>query len=89
MEEEKEIITLDDDVNERYMLVNETVQGGVKYYLAAKVDENDTPTLESLIFEEVIENNERYMILVKDEERYNSLAAIFISDFNQMVDEEE
>lgn len=84
---EKEIITLDDDPNERYMLCDETIQNNVKYYLATKVDENDTPLLESIIFEEIIENNERYMEIVTDEEKYNSLAAIFISNFNTQVDE--
>lgn len=84
---EKEIIILDNDVNNKYMICDETIQSDTKYVLATKVDENDEPLLESIIFEEVIDNNERYFIRVTDEDKYNSLSAIFITKFNNMVDE--
>lgn len=86
-EVERKYITLDN--SERYEIIDETNQNGIKYYFASLVDENDTPLVKSYIFEEVIEDNEKYVIPVTDEERYNALAAIFISNFNKLVDEED
>ncbi len=86
-EVDRKFITLDN--NERYEIVDETVQNGVKYYFTSLVDENDTPLVKSSIFEEVIEDNEKYVIPVTEEDRYSALAAIFISNFNKLVDEED
>ena len=86
-EVERKYITLDN--SERYEIIDETNQNGIKYYFASLVDENDTPLVKSYIFEEIIEDNEKYVIRVTDEERYSALSAIFISNFNKLVDEED
>ena len=52
---------------ENFYIADETVQNGVKYYLANKVDENDEPTTDTKIFKETLDGNDIYLDVVKDE----------------------
>lgn len=74
---------------ENFYIADETLQNGVKYYLANKVDENDEPTEESKIFKETLEGNNIYLDVVKDEDELNYITAIFLANFSNMLDEEE
>ena len=55
------IITLEN--NERYIIKNITYYGGVKYALAQKENTNET-----IIIEEILENNELFIQKVLDDE---------------------
>ena len=61
------IISLEN--NERYVVLNETIYGGTKYFLVMGVDENkDVIPSNVAIIEEIIEGNETYVERVKDPE---------------------
>ena len=48
---------------ENFYIADETVQNGVKYYLANKVDENDEPTTDTKIFKETLDGNDIYLTI--------------------------
>lgn len=61
------IITLEND--ERYVILNETVYGGTKYFLVMGIDKNkDIIPSKVKIIEEIIEGNEVYINTVTDPE---------------------
>lgn len=80
------IVTLGE--NRRYYLVDETVQADKKYFLGTRLSEDDTPTPESEIFEELKENDNIYLTPVIDEDKLNSLAAVFLAKFKKLMEEE-
>ena len=59
------IITLEN--NEKYVVLNETIYGGVKYFLVMGVDENKNiiPTNVAII-EEIVDGHEVYVDKVND-----------------------
>ena len=61
------IITLENE--EKYVVLNETIYGGVKYFLVMGVDEekNIIPTNVAII-EEIVDGQEIYVDKVKDPE---------------------
>ena len=69
------IITLENA--EKYVVLNETVYDGKKYFMVMGVDENKEiiPT-KAAIFEEIIENNESYIAKVDDPELISKLTKI-------------
>lgn len=61
------IISLEN--NEKYVVLNETMYGGVKYFLVMGVDENrDVIPSNVAIIEEIIDGNDVYVDRVKDPE---------------------
>ena len=61
------IISLEN--NERYVVLNETVYGGVKYFLVMGVDEKkDVIPTNVAIIEEIIDGPDTYVERVKDPE---------------------
>lgn len=61
------IISLEN--NEKYVVLNETMYGGTKYFLVMGVDENkDVIPSNVAIIEEIIEGNDTYVERVKDPE---------------------
>ena len=61
------IITLEN--NEKYILLNETMYGGKKYFLAMGVDiKKDIIPNKVKIFEEIIDGNDVYVNAVTDPE---------------------
>ena len=61
------IITLEN--NEKYILLNETLYGGIKYFLVMGLDDNkDIIPSKVKIIEEIIKDNEVYVKAVKDPE---------------------
>jgi len=79
------IVTLED--GERYYLADETVQNGIKYFLANKLDGEDNLTEESFIFQETVDGADTYLDLVEDETVSNYIAAVFTANFVSEVDE--
>lgn len=61
------IISLEN--NEKYVVLNETMYGGVKYFLVMGVDENKNiiPTNVAIV-EEIIDGQDTYVDRVKDPE---------------------
>ena len=74
--------------NRKYYLVDETVQDNVKYFLGTKLSDEDLPTPESEIFEEFKDDNGTYLTPVIDDEKLNSLAAIFLAKFKKLLEED-
>ena len=72
------IISLEN--NEKYVVLNETMYGGVKYFLVMGVDEekNVIPTNVAIV-EEIIDGQETYVDRVKDPELIIILTRIFKS----------
>ena len=61
------IISLEN--NEKYVVLNETMYGGVKYFLVMGVDENkDIIPTNVAIVEEIIDGQDTYVDRVKDTE---------------------
>lgn len=61
------IISLEN--NEKYVVLNETMYGGVKYFLVMGVDENkDIIPTNVAIIEEIIDGQDTYVDRVKDPE---------------------
>ncbi|HIS17862.1 MAG TPA: hypothetical protein IAC02_04555 [Candidatus Coprovivens excrementavium] len=61
------IISLEN--NEKYVVLNETMYGGVKYFLVMGVDENkDIIPTNVAIVEEIIDGQDTYVDRVKDPE---------------------
>lgn len=61
------IISLEN--NERYVVLNETIYGGVKYFLVMGVDEKkDVIPTNVAIVEEIIDGNDTYVDRVRDPE---------------------
>lgn len=61
------IISLEN--NEKYVVLNETMYGGVKYFLVTGVDENkDIIPTNVAIVEEIIDGQDTYVDRVKDPE---------------------
>lgn len=61
------IISLEN--NEKYVVLNETMYGGVKYFLVMGVDENkDVIPTNVAIIEEIIDGQDTYVDRVKDPE---------------------
>jgi len=61
------IISLEND--ERYVVLNETIYGGVKYFLVMGVDEKkDVIPTNVAIVEEIIDGNDTYVDRVRDPE---------------------
>lgn len=81
------IVTLDD--TDKYYLSDETEQNGKTYFLGLKVDENDDPSDESLIFEKEIDGEDVYLTEVEDEDIKNYLSAVFITKMNKVLDDLE
>ena len=80
------IVTLGRD--RRYYLGDETVQDNKKYFLGTKLNNEDLPTTESEIFEEFKDDNGTYLTPVIDDEKLNSLAAIFLAKFKKLLEED-
>lgn len=80
------IVTLGE--NKRYYLVDETIQADKKYFLGTRLLEDDTPTPESEIFEEFTTNGNYYLTPVIEEDKLNSLAAVFLAKFKKLMEEE-
>ncbi len=61
------IISLEN--NEKYVVLNETMYGGIKYFLVMGVDENkDVIPSNVAIVEEIIDGQDTYVDRVKDPE---------------------
>ena len=53
--------------------------------MAVVLNENEEPSDEYVIFKEVLENGEKYVEKVEDENTLNELLKSFTKSFNQMV----
>ena len=72
------IISLEN--NEKYVVLNETMYGGVKYFLVMGVDENkDIIPTNVAIVEEIIDGQDTYVDRVKDPESIIILTRILKS----------
>lgn len=80
------IVTLGE--NRRYYLVDETYQGKNRYFLGTRLNEEDLPTIESEIFEELVLDKGTYLTPVIDDEKLNNLAAIFIAKFKKLMEQD-
>ena len=78
----KTIISLEN--NEKYVVLNETMYGGVKYFLVMGVDENkDIIPTNVAIVEEIIDGQDTYVDRVKDPELIIILTRILKSQLQQ------
>lgn len=72
------IITLDN--NKKYVVLNETMYGGIKYFLVMGVDEkNDVIPSEVAILEEIIQDGELKVARVEDQDLIITLTRILKS----------
>ncbi len=81
------VITLDGI--DRYYLADETIQNGIKYFLATKVDEENDLTTESCIFEEIIQDEKPYVREVNDEHIIKYITAVFTTNIVSDVEAEK
>ena len=81
------IVTLGE--GRRYYLVDETIQDSKKFFLGTRLGVDDLPTSESEIFEEIQNNGEVFLTPVIDEEKLNTLAAVFIAKFKKLIEQDK
>lgn len=82
-----DLITLED--NEKYLLLMDTELEGKKFFYANMVDENNNPTSEYEIFEEINEEDGTYMELVEDAEARELLINVFTADLVEIASDIE
>ena len=82
-----EIITLED--NERFFLAELVEHNGSRYFLAASLDEQDEPTEEMHILEEIQEDDEYSVEKVEDEKLIAHLSSVFTSNILSRPEEIE
>ncbi len=76
------IITLENQ--EKYVVLNETMYGGIKYFLVMGVDENkDIVPTNIAILEEIIEGDEIFVDRVRDPELIIILTRILKSQIEE------
>lgn len=73
------IVTLEN--NQEYLLLEELEKGTSKYIYAVRTLEDETPTDEFMIFEEIFNNGDEYLKLIDNKELYDEL----IEDFKDLV----
>ncbi len=79
------VVTLEG--NEKYYLVDETIQNDKKYFLANKLDDNEEITIESCIFEEIKDGEDYYLDEIVDENIIKYLTTVFTSNLISDIDE--
>ena len=77
------VITLDNDVN--CLLLEKINYNNNNYFLANILNEEEAPSDESIIFKEIIENDENYVEKVEDEA--HDLLKLFAESIEKSVDE--
>ncbi|MGM9834936.1 MAG: hypothetical protein ACI31M_04080 [Bacilli bacterium] len=76
------IITLEND--EKYVVLNETMYGGIKYFLVMGVDNNKNIIPNNVaILEEIIEGQDVYVDRVRDQELIIILTRILKSQLEE------
>ena len=81
------IVTLDGKT--KYFLADETVQAGIKYFLANKLDEKENLTENSDILKETKNGDDTFLNSVEDKELFSYLSAVFTANLIEKVDEME
>ncbi len=79
------VITLDNDVN--CLLLEKINYNNNNYFLANILNEEEEPSDESIIFKEIIENDENYVEKVEDEALAHDLLKLFAESIEKSVDE--
>ena len=79
------VITLDNDVN--CLLLEKINYNNNSYFLANILNEEEEPSDESIIFKEIIENDENYVEKVEDEALAHDLLKLFAESIEKSVDE--
>lgn len=73
------IVTLEN--NQEYLLLEELNKGTGKYIYAVRTLEDETPTDEFMIFEEIVNEDGEYLKLINDKNLYDEL----IEEFKDVV----
>ena len=79
------VITIEGDIN--CLLLEETDYENAKYFLATILDDNEEPSDESVIFKEVVENDEVYVEQVNDPELIAKLSEKFTESLDKLITE--
>lgn len=82
--EKDTIITLEDET--QYVLLDETVVEGTKYFFAVKLDKKTgNPTTEYEVFEEEVEDGETYMTNLEESDFKQAILIDFTNNYMHMV----
>ena len=74
--------------NNSYVLLDETLLNGVKYYFALRLNKNEEPTNFYLFFEETKEGNDTFLAPVEDDDEKRLLVTAFTVNFLDKVYDE-
>lgn len=78
------VITLDNDKN--YLLLEKVEFESRNFFMAVYLNEEEEPTDEYMIFEEILEDNEKYVEEVEDERILSNLLELFTNKAKDFVD---
>lgn len=78
------VITLDNDKN--YLLLEKVEFESRNFFMAVYLNEDEEPTDEYMIFEEILEDNEKYVEEVEDERILSNLLELFTNKAKDFVD---
>ena len=80
-----DIITLEND--DEYTVIKIIEEKEKKYYLLARVDENEEPDMENVIIvEEMIEDGNVKIVEIEDEQLANKLSKKFLSALRESME---
>lgn len=80
------IVELED--NKNYVLLDETVLNGVKYYFGLRLNKNEEPTNYYLFFEESKEGNDTFLAPVEDINEKKLLTTAFTVNYLDKIYDE-
>ena len=74
--------------NNSYVLLDETLLNGVKYYFGLRLDKNEEPTNNYLFFEETKEGNDTFLAPVEDINEKKLLTTAFTVNYLDKIYDE-
>ena len=74
--------------NKKYVILDSKEINNINYYYGLRLDKNEEPTNNYLFFEEVLMDNETYLLPIDDLKKRSSLLTAFtINYLNKIYDE--
>ena len=74
--------------NKKYVILDSKEINNINYYYGLRLDKNEEPTNNYLFFEEVLMDNETYLLPIDDMKKKNSLLTAFTINYLDKVYDE-
>ncbi len=81
------IIKLDN--NKEYLLLDDSLFEGNRYFLATEIDKDDKPSDNHLFFKCINDGGEEYVEVVNDDKLKTALLGVFTINYSDMTEEDK